>query len=533
MRRIFTLLLACAALYSDAPIDKPQGRVRDFASLLYLRQNNDGVAKNRKVFYTLKSPKLIHLTAYSKHISNASLSLLVRCKEAPLKALVKMSAECIAISLTPSQSFALKKDLKLKIADEIEVIEPNKAKLLRSLAADDPLESLLKDKDLFFALNNVADFWYVPRTLAKKDIEALQDDSRYSELIERLAVIGAPHATIIWVQKSDAAKLDYKGAFYLGIIYAMSNKKELAFAAFQEAEKKAVTRYAKDRALFWQWKVRQDKRAFTALLESHEINFYSLLAYEIAEKELPSISIEAPAPEGSKAVYSNKQFGDPYFWDEIRKTIINRDTEKLKKELGKMAHNDGEAYRAIILYLLNQRNPTNYYLNPYKKLLEKNSKNDQALILAIMCQESRFIAPALSASYAVGVMQMMPFLIEDMKKNRKDKTPIWSFFDPAKEIPYAIRHIAWLQKKVSHPLYLFYSYNAGYGYTKKATMNMFSDSDYEPYLALERISLEEPREYGKAVLANYVIYKKLLGESVTMAELLKNLLDPADAYRVP
>ncbi|MDR0746435.1 MAG: lytic transglycosylase domain-containing protein, partial [Helicobacteraceae bacterium] len=488
MRRIFAFLLACAALYSDAILDKPQGRVRDFASLLYLRQNNDKIAQNSKVFYTLKSPKFIHLTAYSKRTSNASLSLLVRCREAPLKTLVNMSAECIAISLTPSQSFALKKELKLKIADKIEAIDPNKAKLLRSLATNHPLKSLLKDKDLFFALTNVPNFWHTPRSLTKKDIETLQDDPRYSELIERLAVANMPHASIRWVHESDAAKLDYKGAFYLGIIYAASNDKELAFAAFQEAEKKAATRYARDRALFWQWKVKQDKQAFTALLTSQEINFYSLLAYEIAEKELPSISTQAPAPEGSKAVYSSKDFGDPYFWDEIRKMIISRDIEKLKQELDKMAHSDGEAYRARILYLLDQRNLTNYYLNPYKKLLEGSSKNDQALILAIMCQESRFIAPALSASYAVGVMQMMPFLIEDMKKSRKDKAPIWSFFDPAKEIPYAMGHIAWLQKKVSHPLYLFYSYNAGYGYTRRVAADMFSDSDYEPYLGLERIS---------------------------------------------
>jgi soluble lytic murein transglycosylase len=41
----------------------------------------------------------------------------------------------------------------------------------------------------------------------------------------------------------------------------------------------------------------------------------------------------------------------------------------------------------------------------------------------------------------------------------------------------------------------------------------------------------ESREYGKKVLANYVVYKKILGEKVSILELFEDLKKPDKIHR--
>ncbi len=55
---------------------------------------------------------------------------------------------------------------------------------------------------------------------------------------------------------------------------------------------------------------------------------------------------------------------------------------------------------------------------PYYDNIKDYNKTRQALILAIARQESRFIPTAISVSYALGMMQFMPFLANHIgKKN--------------------------------------------------------------------------------------------------------------------
>ena len=69
-------------------------------------------------------------------------------------------------------------------------------------------------------------------------------------------------------------------------------------------------------------------------------------------------------------------------------------------------------------------------------------------------------------------------------------------------------HIAWLQYRVYHPLFIAYAYNGGIGFTKRYLLSgMFNPGPYEPFLSMELMRTTETREYGKIVLTNYVIYK--------------------------
>ncbi|MDR2638481.1 MAG: transglycosylase SLT domain-containing protein, partial [Helicobacteraceae bacterium] len=122
-----------------------------------------------------------------------------------------------------------------------------------------------------------------------------------------------------------------------------------------------------------------------------------------------------------------------------------------------------------------------------------------------------------------GSMQMMPFLLADMTAQNKDKSGAWSFFDPYRQAPYAIKHLRWLRGKLKSPLYIAYAYNGGLGFTTRTIegYKLFQKGEFEPFLSMERMPLEEPREYGKSALTNYIIYRALLGEPVVIDSVLE------------
>ena len=56
---------------------------------------------------------------------------------------------------------------------------------------------------------------------------------------------------------------------------------------------------------------------------------------------------------------------------------------------------------------------------------------------------------------------------------------------------------------------------------------------FEPFLSIELVPVAETRNYGKKVLANYVIYMALNGSSIKISQLFENLTKPAltDKFR--
>ena len=91
-----------------------------------------------------------------------------------------------------------------------------------------------------------------------------------------------------------------------------------------------------------------------------------------------------------------------------------------------------------------------------------------------------------------------------------------------------------MRKSLYHPLFIAYAYNGGMGFFKKYLLkNKFKKGEYEPFLSMEMMTNNESREYGKKVLANYVMYKKILGEEISIVHLFDTLIKPkwTDRFR--
>jgi soluble lytic murein transglycosylase len=196
--------------------------------------------------------------------------------------------------------------------------------------------------------------------------------------------------------------------------------------------------------------------------------------------------------------------------------------------LQKFNAKDDEVVHAFI-YTKMLKYKTHNYIMPYKKVTQELSNDDKALLYALAKQESQFIPSALSRSYALGVMQMMPFLVDALAKQKKEKVELNEMFNPYKNITYSKKHIKWIQKSLYHPLFIAYAYNGGMGFTRRhLKTGSFTKGSFEPFLSMELMSNTESREYGKKVLANYVIYKKILGEEISIIELIDKLTNPIE-----
>ena len=172
---------------------------------------------------------------------------------------------------------------------------------------------------------------------------------------------------------------------------------------------------------------------------------------------------------------------------------------------------------------------------PYRDIMSQLSKKRQALIYAIARKESRFVPASVSSSFALGMMQIMPFLIKHIAKERGEEIDLNEIFNPRKAIVYANHHINYLATYLHNPLFVAYGYNGGIGFTKRLIMrsDYFRNGPYEPYLSMEKIENVEAREYGKKVMVNYVIYQNKLGIPARITPYVQVLTTPSetDSFR--
>ncbi|MDR2905485.1 MAG: transglycosylase SLT domain-containing protein [Helicobacteraceae bacterium] len=544
--KFFTIfLIFCATLIADRfepPREFEQfenlapSRARDYASLAFLESRKGNIDQNRAIFYSLRSPKPSHISAFLAALrfrGDQSLNKLANCRAAPNSKLLEQSDECLSILINASRAEGIDYNARFKIALKIENINPNKAFILRAFNAKNIYEKSAENPEAFFriALNTSDDFFKRHRNIeiSPATIKKLQSDPRFGSFLARASHTNLKKDDKIFenFEAIDEEFLDSKAAFNFGIINIVRNNLDRAAKSFAIADIKALKRYDRDRALFWLYLVENDKKHLIKILQSNESNFYVICAREILDRPLPYVLLNAPARSNAKEIYTDKDFTNPFFWSDFAQMIAENDRAKMIGELAKMASDRAEPFRAAINFALAEHsNQPNYYLNPVPKHLEGLSAHQKSLALAIMRKESRFMESSISTSYAIGGMQMMPFLINAMLKQNHNKTlGVWDFFNIDVEMPYALKHIAWLETKVNNVLFVAYAYNGGHGFTKRAIENnkLFQKGDFEPFLSLELMPVEETREYGKAVLANYVIYRQIFNDPVQLSAILQSL----------
>ena len=329
--------------------------------------------------------------------------------------------------------------------------------------------------------------------------------------------------------KGNALRYDY--LMRLGFEALERREKELAVYDFARAAERARKREDADRGLFWAWKAGGDKRMLKRLVKSYDINLYTLAARDALGMKY-DLGITPTLPDRPVKGFDIR---DPLQWHRLKAQIFSpkidhaRLAERFRsaKTVGHYTYIKTKAGRDI----------PQYFPMPYRDFMKNLPIKRQAILYAIARQESRFIPASVSGSFALGMMQIMPFLVDHLKKQRHEPQIDYDdLFDPVTALKYANTHLDYLTSWLHHPLFVAYAYNAGIGFTKRLIRrkDLFENrSPYDPWLSIEKVGNNQANEYGKRVLSNYVIYMNKLGYPLRLTDLLSVVHRPelTDRFR--
>jgi len=392
-------------------------------------------------------------------------------------------------------------------------------------------------KDFFNAWQNLSAknqliFFNLAGRLNRKLLNKKLDKSNYNNLTKFYAInefikrsfkenLSNIKETILTTKPIPNNKITYKNLLKIGFENMKMHQEKLASYFFYNAAFKAKDRFYGDKALFWLYMATKDNKYLNKVANSYDYDIYKLIALDFLNKPYPKPKTEAL----NSNLKPNIDITNPIDWARLKRKIFSSNIN-LYNLAKKFASTETMAYYYYILYKAS-RYKEQYFPIPYKEILKKYPTDRQALLLAIARQESHFIPASISSSFAVGMMQFMPFLVKHIAKQRKENIKLEDMFNPRLSLEYANTHLNYLNKHLYNPLFVAYAYNAGIGYTRRLIRkDIFKKGDYEPYLSMELVNNEQANHYGKKVLANYVIYKMLLGSPIKITKIINELTNP-------
>ncbi len=368
--------------------------------------------------------------------------------------------------------------------------------------------------------------------LSRNDFARLSAQRGFNETIRRILKEPLPKLQASLLQPPPSEhRLTTTTQMRLGF-HALEHKKgSVAEAWFAQAAQSAAQRETADKALFWAYMSRKKRRYLKELTRSYDLNLYTLLARDFLHLKYPA-TITPSLPKAR--LMKRETLSDPIAWARLKQKIFSKKTD-LARLADRYRSEESVGYYTYIMAKAS-RETEHYFPMPYRDYMSTLPKTRQAMLYAIARQESRFVPASISTSYALGMMQIMPFLVRHLADQLGEKVDYDALFDPRTALRYANKHLDYLTHWLQHPLFIAYAYNAGIGYTRRMLRrnDLFRGRGaYEPYLSLERVDNAQARHYGKRVLVNYVIYLNKLGTPIRLKELLGVLHRPeiTDKFR--
>ena len=414
-------------------------------------------------------------------------------------------------------------DTKEKLANKFRQSNTRLSLILKAFNTNDPLRYIVNN-DSYDNFIRVFNFFDKPDIAISKDFaELLIKDKAFSPLIQRI-IIQKTHKDLRFsLLRINPSLVSDDLAFYLALNALSFNDENRAFAFFDRAYHTFRLQSHKDNALFWLYKISLKDEYLVKLAQSPSLNIYSIYAKEL--KNIPLKEFELLNVSSKKKVDFDMQ--DPFAWQDLAAKIANLDEASLEKMAQKFKSEHTLALYAYILERVHKFK-NNYFIMPYFEYLKDYSKERQALILAIARQESRFIPTAISSSYALGIMQFMPFLANHIAKNELKLANFDQddMFKPKIAYEFANHHLNYLEKHLGSVVFISYAYNGGIGFTNRMLKrdDMFKGGKFEPFLSMEFVPYKESRIYAKRVLANYVVYRLLLNDSIKISSIFESLV---------
>lgn len=510
---------------------KPKSYAKDFFILQYLEQENTSIEDAKKAYEMANGTNATVKRVYNKKYKSLPAEDL-KCYRASIEQLKNENSKCIALGLSLNEATEIsKKDLNFFIS-KLDAYPTLKNDLL-IIASDDPFSSLVNSDlnrffKLFFDLKKEYRIKFLNKPMSQEFIDKISVDKNFERFLRHVIYEdGLKNLQKSLLNAKNHKDMTADTLFFLGINAINNDKSDIALSFFNDSNKKSYFRGYKDRSLFWIYLITQNQSYLKELSLSWDNNIYSLYAKELLDLEIDNIVYDIPL----KNIKSSFDIHDQFEWMKVLEdTKKNFDEQKLIKYQNLFSDENTLAHHAFILERYSKYK-NQYFITPYRNIVQNYDVDKQVLIYSIARQESHFIPSAISFSSAQGVMQIMPFLSLDIAKKLNENYNVYEQFVPNINIRYGSYHLDSLMKQFNNnPLFIAYAYNGGAGYARtQLKKGLFkSRGKYEPFLSMELISFPETREYGKKVLANYYVYNNYLNSEnkINLSTIFQSLVEP-------
>jgi soluble lytic murein transglycosylase len=529
-----SITLSAQTITLDFFKDKPRSLAKDF----YISQFLDQDIKPKEAKALIGDVHNMNYRLFYKFVDKVddfSFTRTKYCLKLKAEQYKGKSNDCIAMGLSAYKATKLEPKILYEIADDIKRNYPKISERYKIIATRS-FETLMQAKEevlisTFTSVGSKFRQTYYNQPIPASKLNNLIKHKSFSALVKKIVRDPKLDKLQQSILKIDASNLSAEANFLLAMNAIKLQKEDVAIWYLKLSEKKAKKAFDKSKAQFWQYLLTKDKIHLTKLIENKDINIYSLYAYETLNLT-PKGIITTLESNRTKAPFN---ITDPFAWIKMKKIFKSQhySSYDVKKAVAmKFNSKESEAHVARLIY--NFQKEEHYFLKPYFQYIKHLKPERIALILAIARQESRFIPTSISYSYALGMMQFMPYVAKDIAaKNGFNDFKYEDMFDPKTAYKFADIHLEYLEKALYHPLFIAYAYNGGLGFTKRSILQKeyFKEGIYEPFLSLEMVPNAQARHYGKKVLANYVIYAKLLGVDTSIKTLLNTLTPPHRMHR--
>ena len=540
MKFFLLLFLLYTNIFSNTNIQKswlekqPRSITKDFYLSLYLKQN----ISSDDAIWALGEAKRVNnklLYPYAKALKHKETSEVIKCKQMTIIDILSQDAHCISLGLNLSKTRNLNKTQLEILKSKLKVPYVNLYNIIRVLNSKDPFTDILKLNSQTFLkvfMKGGKEFRkkylneYLPMSTLNK-LKANQNKYYFYAFVKYIVTSNDLNKLKESLLNLDAKDMEHRTQFLLAINAIRYSKNKLALNFLNEAMKTAYYNIDKDKVLYWQYQLNNDKKVLEKLSLSLSNNIYSIFAKEQLNIEITNLKYDDIIKNDAKSTYNVK---DPFKWLKVLDDIKDKNISKEAKYKKLFNTKELQGHLALIQERIHKYKDT-YLPNPYKNLIKNYSPQRQALINSIAKQESRFIPTSISTSYAMGVMQIMPFLSKDIAINQlKEPYNILKQLEAATNIRYSNHHLDFLQKRLNHVLFIAYAYNGGIGFTKRKILQagLFKNKKYEPYLSMELIPYDESKKYGKRVLVNYLLYNNYLNKDnpLKLSDLINSIKNP-------
>ena len=534
--KFFAFLLFAPLLLISADLSviesKPKGIARDFYIYLYLEENKKISADDALKLYELIDNKSYKITNLLRDkIPLDSLPKATQCRTKKLHELLKEDDECFNMGFSLNYAIHLKPSdinrLQSEATKRRVLILRNRGKILEKI-----LDSA-EGSDFSAIYNAISNKGAIFNT-APKNLKNLSNKNFDKSLYHLIISKKYPKFTRALLRENIVGVNDWS-AYALGLNELTSGNKKKALGYFKIAAENASFKLMRDKSLFWLYKISENlgdsaKRDeyLATLAESTHFNLYSLYATKklgVAPKYYIIDENNEIFKEIAQKTDAPFDISDPFAWQKMRKEIVDmQNKDSLVKIAKSLYHKESMPHLIFVLnrYFDFQKS---FFVKPYKDDL---AFDDENLVYAVARQESSFIPSAISRSYALGMMQIMPFNVHNFAKAlTMENISYESMFEPKIALQFGDYYLAHLKKEFAHPLFVSYAYNGGPTFIRnflKDKRNFSAKNPLDPWLSMEFIPYEESRFYGFNVMANYIAYNEIEGEIIDMDAFFKKTL---------